>query len=458
MKITVQSSKAVKPVYGHVGDGGGSGVVLDDVVPLTVFDKVTFDQYVSGINFFRPPAPPTAVLEAGLARALAEYREWAGRLAVGAGGDRAILLNDAGARFVVATADVALDSVMPLEPASPAALRLHPSGGGGAEELMLVQVTTFACGSVAVGHTMHHAVGDGRAACNCLLAWGQATRGAAVVPVPVHDRVSLFALRRPPRVEFEHRGVEFKPRGGKTKAAIVKDAAVGDKVAVHRVRFSQEFIAELKMLASSSPAGAPPRPCSTLQCVVAHLWRCITVARGLDGGVVTTLRLAVDGRARMTSRPRVPAGYTGNVVLWAHPTTTAGELMAMPLRRAVELIGRAVARVDDSYFRSFIDFASSGAAAAEGLAPAADAAEAVLCPDVEVFSLLHAPFHDLDFGGGRPFHFMPSFAPDDEGSVFVVRSFAGDRGVDAYVTLFSRAMEAFKSCCYSLGPLAEARL
>jgi len=98
-------------------------------------------------------------MEAGLAKMLAEYRHWAGRLVTvdATTGKRAILLNDAGARLVEALADVALADVMPLEP-TPEALHLHPSisDDGGAEgttttELMLVQVTRFRCGSFAVG-------------------------------------------------------------------------------------------------------------------------------------------------------------------------------------------------------------------------------------------------------------------------------------------------------------------
>ncbi|XP_062182965.1 agmatine coumaroyltransferase-2-like [Phragmites australis] len=443
MKITVQSSKPVKPTYVS-SRGGGVPSAVAEAVLLTVFDKVNYNQYISGINFFRPPVPPNAVLEAGLARALAEYREWAGRLGVDANDSRVILLNNAGARFVEATADVTLDSVMPPE-ASPEVLSLHPDGTG-AEELMLVQVTRFACGSVAVGHTMHHIVADGRAASNFLLAWGQAARRASFDPVPVHDRASLFVPRCPPRVEFDHRGVEFKPRGEKKG----RGNDVDDEVVVHRVHFNQEFLSELKLLASAGAA----RPISTLQCVAAHLWQCITKARGLDGREVTRLRVAVDGRARM-STPRVPAGYTGNVVLWACPTTTAQELTATPLRHAVELISREVSRIDDAYFRSFIDFANSIAVEEEDLVPTADAAETVLSPDVEVDSLLHVPFYDLDFGGGPPFFFMPSYLPV-EGSVFVVRSFSGARGVDAYVPLFSRAVDTFKNCCYSLA--VDARL
>ncbi|CAL4983887.1 unnamed protein product [Urochloa decumbens] len=433
MKITVESSKAVKPATSGSGPSVPAG---DDVVPLTVFDKVNFDEHILAINFFSPPAPPNAALKAGLAEALAHYREWAGRIGVDATGNRVILLTDAGARFVEAVADVTLASLMPLEPA-PALARLRPSGDG-AMELLLVQVTRFPCGGLAVGYAMHHAVGDGRATSSFLVSWGQATRGAAISPVPVHDRVSMFIPRDPPRVEFDHRSIEFKKPRRHDGGDKVPDG--GEAVVVHRVSFSREMVSELKSCSSASTA----QPYSTAQCVVAHLWRCITEARMLSGGTVTKLHLAVNGCARM----RVPKGYTGNMVLWAQPVTTAGELAARPLRHAAELVSRAVARVDERYFRSFVDFASSGAVEKEGLVPATGAAEVVLCPDVAVYSQLGFPVYDMDFGGGRPFLHMPSYMPE-EGVVFIAPSSSGDGGIDAYVSLFSNAMCVFKSCCYT---------
>jgi shikimate O-hydroxycinnamoyltransferase len=181
--------------------------------------------------------------------------------------------------------------------------------------------------------------------------------------------------------------------------------------------------------------------------VVAHLWRCMTAARGLDARRPTSVAIAVDGRARMS--PRVPDGYAGNVVLWARPTAEAGDLVARPLQHAVELINREVARVNDRYFKSFVDFASSGAVEREGLVAAADAAEMVLSPDIEVDSWLRIPFYDLDFGGGRPFFFMPSYLPV-EGLLILLPSFVGDGSVDAYVPLFGPDMDTFKNCCYSM--------
>ncbi|CAO2142111.1 unnamed protein product [Urochloa humidicola] len=434
MKIIVESSKVVKPA----ASGNRRGAPIDeDVVPLTVFDKVNFDQYISGIIFFGPSAPPNATLEVGLAEVLAHYREWAGRFGIDATGSRVILLTNAGARFVEAVADVALATLMPLEPAL-ALEGLYPIGDS-AKELLLVQVTRFPCGSLAVGYAVHHAVGDGRATSNFLVSWGQATRGAAINPIPLHDRVSMFVPRDPPRVEFDHRNIEFKRpchHGGDN----VPDGG-GEVVVVHRVSFSQEVVLELKSRSST----ATGRPYSTVQCVVAHLWRCITKARALDSSTVTKIHLAVNGYARM----RIPKAYMGNLVLWAQPTTTAGELAARPLWHTVELVSRAVGLVDECYFRSFIDFASSGIVEKEGLVPAADAAVVVLSPDIAVYSMLGFPIYGIDFGGGRPFLHLPSCIPE-EGVVFIAPSSSGDGGIDAYVSLFNNAMRAFKSCCYSL--------
>ncbi|KAF8673334.1 hypothetical protein HU200_048893 [Digitaria exilis] len=402
MKIAVESSKAVKPKYGN----GGAPSMAADTVKLTVLDKVNFDQYISTLYFFSPQtakAPPKAILEQGISKTLAVHREWAGRFGLDANGDPAILLNDEGVRFVEATADVALGTIMPVEP-TPELLSLYPSDDG-ADELMLVQVTRFACGSLVVAVNGNHLVSDGYGRCSFMTAWANATRG---VGIPLHNRMtsSIFMPRNPARIEFEHRGIEFKEQHANASGG-------GDKVVVRRVHFSTDMVSELKALAS--PPGAP-RPCSAVKCVVSHLWRCISKARGLDGETPTTLKIAVNGRHRMH-----------------HP----------------ELISQKVVRVDDAYFRSFIDFASSGVVEKEGLVPAADPTKIVLCPDVEVNSLVGIPVNDVDFGAGRPFLFMHGYLPQ-EGLVFITSSSSGDGSIDAEVSLFSGAMDIFKNCCYAI--------
>ncbi|CAL4986641.1 unnamed protein product [Urochloa decumbens] len=459
MKITVHSSKSVKPAY--ISGGAATGTPTDrssNLIPLTVFDEVTHDEYVPGIFAFHPPAPPTAALESGLAKMLAEYRHWAGRLvAVDAGsGKRAIVLNDAGARFIEASANIALGDVVPLEP-TPEMLSLHPSCEG-AEELMLVQVTRFLCGSFTVGYNMHHSVADGYATCTTLLAWGQAVRGVPYDPVPVHDRASLFVPRDPPLVEFEHRGVELMPRVETKGFDGDHDDDDDEEVVLQTVRFSRDFVSRLKSQASAGKH----RPYSAAQCMVAHLWRCVTLARGLNEDKVTKLHITVNGRYGRMRDPPVPDGYTGNAVLWARPATTVRSLVRTPLRRTVELVSKAVAEVDNRYFRSFVDFVSSGAAEREGLVRTENSSVSMAQTDIEVDIVLGIPFYDLDFGTGKPFLFVPTYSTPQpvEGTAFLVGTAAGDGGVVAYLSLYRRAVQAFRSCCYSLPPpiVADARL
>uniref|UniRef100_A0A0E0PGQ7 Uncharacterized protein n=1 Tax=Oryza rufipogon TaxID=4529 RepID=A0A0E0PGQ7_ORYRU len=298
-------------------------------------------------------------------------------------------------------------------------------GGRAGRELVRVQLTRFACGSLVIGFTSHHRVAYGQAAGNFLVAWGLASRRLPVAPLPVCDRATRFPPRHPPLVQFPHRDTEYYAPKKKKKNHDAGAVAVEDDddelatVAHDKIKHVRE-------------RGRPP------------------LARGLAAGEATTLRVSVNGRTRM--RPAVPRGYFGNLVLWAFPRCAAGELASRPVQHAAKLIRRAVARADDAYFRSFVDFASSGAVEAEGLAATADESQAVLCPDVEVDSWLGIDFYELDFGGGGggggPFYFTPSYLPM-EGTVFLVPSFAGDGGIDAYVALFETHLDEFKKICYT---------
>ncbi|KQK13770.1 agmatine hydroxycinnamoyltransferase 1 [Brachypodium distachyon] len=462
MKVKIESSKIVKPLYddGTAAPPPGAG---GEWSPLSVFDKVTYTEHVALIYAFRPPSPPNSDLELGLAKALAVYREMAGRLGDGPDGlGRSVHLNDAGARFVEASVDGPLAASLPLlvRP-SPVLKRLHPSSiddddGRPAEELVLVQLTRFSCGSLVLGFAGHHQIADGQSAGNFLVAWGLATRRISpVAPAPVCDRATRFAPRDPPLVAFPHRETEYKlpPLQAKKKHETDEDddeeefaeTAAHEKVKVHKMHLSKEFVARLKARAA---AASSSRGYTTFQSVVAHLWRAITAARGLGAGVGTKVRISVSGRTRM--RPPVPRdGYFGNLVLWAFPRADAGDLVARPLGHAAELVRAAVAAVDDAYFRSFVDFASSGVVEAEGLVPTADSDQTALCPNLELDTWLGINFCDLDFGGGCPFYFMPTYFPM-EGSLFLAPSFLGDGGMEAYVSLFDNHLEEFKKICYKI--------
>lgn len=445
-KLKIESEKLVKPSE----EKGRSPV--GEQVQLSVFDTVTYNTFFPIIFTFRAPSVSNRAIELGLRRALAEYPEWAGRMAPG--GAATILLNDSGVRFVEATCDAPLSLAVPRVP-TPDLLHLHGARAhsGAAEQdddhpLLHVQLTRFSCGGLALGLTASHIVADGCAACLFSIAWGRAARGLATPPRAVHGR-AIFPPRSPPMVEFEHRGVEYSesPPAPATATAIPAQwERVVDDIVIEKVHYPVEFLRKLRAEASLSDS---QRPHSTFETLVAHLWRTVTKTRGLGEEVETRLRISVNGRRRMN--PPVPDEYLGNLVLWAFPVATAGELLRRPLRYAAALIREAVARVDDRYFRSFIDFSEKVKAAPPGerLAPTAEMDNRVLSPHLEVDSWLRFPFYDVDFGSGGPDLFTPTWSPY-EGFLVLLPSAAGDCGVDVLVPLLRERMPIFKELCYTL--------
>ncbi|CAM0913822.1 unnamed protein product [Alopecurus aequalis] len=432
MEVKVLSSRLVKPRYPE----GAPRPDTTEHVPSSVFDRITYHIQMAIIYAFSAPAPSTADIERGLADVLAVYRLFAGQVGAAPDGAPGVLLNDRGARLVEARVDGAtLADALPSKP-TPLLLKLHPDLEGQLEEVVQVQLTRFACGSLAVGFTANHAVADGHATCDFLVAWGRAARGCAVgqSPPPPHNHPDLFRPRDQPHVEFEHRGMEYnRPTPNSNHAG-------AESVVIHKAHFTKDFIAGLRANASEGRG----RPFSRFETTLAHLWRTMVRSRRLGPRETSTIRVSVDGRRRLAA----PPGYFGNLVLWAFPRATADDLLSRPLKHAAQTIHDAVARVDGAYFQSLVDFASSGAVEREGLEKTAVLHDE-LCPNLEVDSWLTFPFYELDFGTGSPSYFMPSYFPS-EGMLFLVPSYLGDGSVDAFVPVFQQNLETFKQCCYSM--------
>ncbi|KAJ4823275.1 hypothetical protein Tsubulata_028451 [Turnera subulata] len=441
MSVKVESTKAIKPVYGSISP------TTTKCMPLSVFDKYTYDCHFSVIYAYRAPTPSNEVLIEGLEKVLTQYREWAGRLVENEKGVRVILLNDEGVKVVEATVeDATIDEFMPSSP-SPVVLSLHPSLKD-PEALMQLQLTKFKCGSMTIGVTAHHFVADGGSASQFFVAWGKACRGVGMGPPPFHDRTIFDNQEKPSIIYDDHIGVEFK-RKKITKEVPQFSHDVND-IVFEKVHFPLDFIKELKSKASASqPNGTGNdhiKPYSTFVCLLAHLWRAITKARGLDGCMTTKGRIAVNGRRRMNLQ--VPDEYFGNLVLWATPTTKVKDLQEKPVSYAEKLIHDAITNVNDSYYKSFIYFATHKVEE-EDLVPTADPSKKYASPDVQVESWLNLPFCDFDFGGGKPYLFMPSCFPI-EGLMFLLPSPEGDGSVDAMIALFRDNLTSFREVCLLL--------
>jgi hypothetical protein len=436
MEVKVLSSKLVRPAY----NAGTAPTAAGEYIPLSAFDRVTFKMQMAIIYAFPPPTPSTAAIEKGLAAVLSEYRAFAGQLGTAPDGTTpAVLLNDRGARFVEAAMDADLVHIAPDKP-TPELLRLHPDlESEELQEVVILQLTRFRCGSLAVGFTSNHVAADAHATSKFLVAWGRATRGLPTGPPPMHHQAGLFKPRAMPCVEHDHRRREYRPAAaGETEHGHVHGGA--ENIVIHKAHFTKDFIASLRGRASEGCG----HPFSRFETILAHLWRAMTRSRGLNPDETSRIRLAVDGRHRLG----LPAEYFGNLVLWAFPTATAADLLGRPLRHAAQLIHDEVALVDSAYFQSFIDFSSSGAVEREGLTRTAVCTD-VLCPDMETNSWLTFPFYELDFGTGSPTYFMPSYFRT-EGMLYLVPSYVGDGSVDAFIHIFQHNLEAFMECCYAM--------
>ncbi|KAG9154252.1 hypothetical protein Leryth_000710 [Lithospermum erythrorhizon] len=432
MKVKTECSKIIKPFY------EGNTPSTTNHTPLSIFDKITYDTHIAVIYAYRPPTPSNEAIELGLQKALSVYREFAGRFGKDENGDQVILLNDEGVRFVEASADWTLHEAMPLKP-SPSILSLHPSLHG-VEELVQVQLTRFKCGSLVIGFTAHHYVADGESTSSFLVAWGQATREVDISPIPSRE-TSIFAPRDPPTYDFEHNKLEYTSPF-KEKCSITNND-VSDEIMVHKVHFTREFLNKLKAKTSSQDLW--DKPYTTFECLVAHLWRVITKARGLGGHETTHARISINGRTRLS--PKVP-NYFGNLVLWAFPTTTVRDLLNQPVSYAAQLIHDEIAKVNNDYFKSFIDFANCKAKD-DDLVTTADSRKQILSPNIDVDSWLRFPFYDLDFGTGCPFIFLPSYMPI-EGLIFLLPSYVGDGSMEVFVAMFKDNLDVFKEFCYCI--------
>ncbi|RLN03723.1 hypothetical protein C2845_PM13G05380 [Panicum miliaceum] len=287
--------------------------------------------------------------------------------------------------------------------------------------VLQVKLNRYKCGGLIIGILTHHRVSDGQSFSSFLAKWAMHVRadhndGDFAAPPPFLDRAATAVPRSPPMPVFDHRSVEFNAgddgHGSRSYAAIPTE-----KIKNLTVSFTAQFVAAVKLKARVG-GGAAAR-CSTFQCLLAHVWKKVTAARGLSPGDFTQVKVAVNCTRR--AELPVPADFLGNMVLWAFPRLRVGELLTSSYGRVVTAIRDAVARVDAE----------------------------VLCPDLEVDSWLGFQFHQTDFGTGPPCAFLAPDIPVDGLMVFVPSGTARG-GVDLFIGLVEGHIKEFHKICYVL--------
>ncbi|RZS17827.1 hypothetical protein BHM03_00050037 [Ensete ventricosum] len=325
-----------------------------------------------------------------------------------------LLCNNAGALFVGATSRRSLEELGNLSAPNPSFqhLILRTDGFNGLHETPVFtiqvsssssrrdgcvcidfdfrvpsKVTEFRCGGFSIGIMTNHSVLDGRSAAEMFENLAAICRGDGLKPLELHVDRSCIRARDPPQIRFHH--TEYTKRRDAT--CFTSPEQPSPATALPQVSENHDY--RVLSLAPDIIDGlkrkAMTECCSSFEAVVAHLWRARTKAVFDDPLEISSVLFAVDVRSKVS--PPLPRGFTGNAVITASASARAAELGERPLCFAVKRVREAIERVTDEYVRSAVDWLEVN----KGV-------PSVLRRNFFVSAWWKLPFHELDFGWGKP--------------------------------------------------------
>ncbi|XP_010922027.1 tryptamine hydroxycinnamoyltransferase 1-like [Elaeis guineensis] len=408
-------------------------------VPFTIFDRFAINIHVAVLFAFTPPTPTNSALTEALSKTLVHFPTLTGRFGYSHRNRPCLLIGGRGGGALVVEATVAssLSDHLPLEP-SPDFELLHPPRKE-AKHLLQVQLNRFKCGGLVIAVTAHHKVADGQSMSTFFIAWGQTVRGMPIDRLPVYDQ-SWLKPQCPPKPEFQHWGTDFEPiqpnQDGFTVHRVDVDPA---RITNILLRYSSEYITG-KLKANMKEKH------TTFETLLGHVWRKITIARGLDDSEYTVTNVAVNCRPRL--KPAVPSEFFGNLVLDAYAKASVKQLIEGGLAEAARLIHEAAVSINRRFIQSFIDFGAMYED--EDLVLVYELHGNMLSPIVEANSWLGFKFQDVDIGGGGKLQaFLPSWIPV-EGMVMFLPGVDQGGGIDVFVSLLEEHAQTLRQISHSL--------
>ncbi|BBN12820.1 hypothetical protein MPTK1_5g23180 [Marchantia polymorpha subsp. ruderalis] len=392
-------------------------------LPLSNLDRVVTPTFSSVIHFYDGAVSEARSFECvvgGLKKSLSEalvyFFPLAGRLELRDDGLVDLHCNDAGAVFIEMSLGVELaevggaqtmDSLSGLESARLGRGPLYMPDQLMDMPTLVVQVTRFKCGAVAVATSWHHTIADGSSGCHFIQAWSEIATGAGISLIPNHNR-QLLAPRDPPNPSLV--------QGYSTKSAHNLNKVSSDREVLKTFGGSQEppvinmfhldkdTVQELKNAANEELGEENVRKFTSAEGISALLWQSMTRARTessthddddypRQNQEVTRFFMFVDGRKKLN----MPKGYFGNVVCSACAVSTEDEIMNNAPSYAATLIRQACSRADGDYFKSLIDWVE-----VQGSSPSKSEHVNSVGHDVAATFWTFFPLYSMEFGFGKP--------------------------------------------------------
>ncbi|KAK6153788.1 hypothetical protein DH2020_013427 [Rehmannia glutinosa] len=286
--------------------------------------------------------------------------------------------------------------------------------------IVLLQVTRFRCGGVCLGVGYEHHISDGYSAIYFINAWSDIARGLNITIPAFWDRTDL-SPQSPPNPRFTHIEFHASPQIKTPQNDTNHFGTVPHETVFSTFKLTRDHLNALKAnCKDANDNNGKSITYSTYEVVAGHAWRCVCKARGMPENQETWLYIPVDGRFRL--QPPLPKGYFANVIFTALPIALCGELQSNPLKFAVGKIHNAIARMDNDYLRSAIDYLE------------------LLPSEIDAHS---------HFGWGKPVHMGAGAIPPD-GITYVMPNPTNDGGVLYALSLPKEEMELFEKLFYDI--------
>lgn len=361
LKVTIQDSCLIfSPQESEV-----KSMFLSNIDQTLNFDVQT-------IHFFTlNPEFPSKIafdrLKNTLQKLLVPYYFLSGRIKLNPKNGRLeIDCKNAGIGFVVANTECTLDELGDLVYPNPAfeqlvTKKLDDSLEVDGHPLCIIQMTAFKCGGFAMGLQTNHTIFDGTSI-KYLLQNVAALAGDKPLAVVPHNERELLAARSPPLVTFPHPEllklkVPIGQEGESEQNCNIFDTTPQD-LDFKIFSLSGTDISNLKAKAKAGPTNGKGK-ITGFNVVSSLVWRCKALSncdneeKNLSERLSTML-FAIDIRSKLN--PPLPTSFVGNAVLTAYAMTDCKRLEEAPLSELVDLMTEGVARMNEEYVRSAIDW------------------------------------------------------------------------------------------------------
>ncbi|OIT29898.1 PREDICTED: acylsugar acyltransferase 3-like [Nicotiana attenuata] len=363
------------------------------------------------------------LLQRSLSQTLVSYYPYAGKLRDNA----TVECNDMGAEFLSVQIKCPMSEILNHPHATDAESIVFPKDlpwknnyeGG---NLLVVQLSKFDCGGIAISICLSHKIGDGCSVINFLNDWASVTRDHRfVVPSPRFVADSIFSSLNGPLI-----------------APHIMSSNVSECVQKRLVFPTAKLDALRAKIAVESGVENPTRS----EVVSALVYKCATKAAVASTSAnIHPSKLVHYLDVRTMIKPRLPRSAIGNLL--SVFSTAATQDIELPrlvhnMRKEVEVAYKKDQVQQNELLLEVVESMKKGKLAFE------EKDENCTTPTTMYFcsNLCKFPFYSVDFGWGKPERVCLGTGPF--ANFFFLKDYQTGRGVEARVTLQKQHMSAFE--------------